>query len=195
MQKEISQLAPPTMKIKIIAPPERKYSVWIGGFIVFIRCQLGNQSRIRRVRYRHHPPKMLLNNFWTILDGLNALTRLVSVMSLTSAAHINHFFAQGRHCACNCHVSVLRRSHQPFLCTTTLQERGKKAVLINNRAPFCQPGRSLMTRAAICQCSHDGRGGRMVSDEWRRHVQSSGSKPHKFRWWTSRSCSPRRVWW
>merc|ERR1712096_573530 len=26
MQKEISSLAPPTMKIKIIAPPERKYS-------------------------------------------------------------------------------------------------------------------------------------------------------------------------
>ena len=31
MQKEISALAPPTMKIKSIAPPERKYSVWIGG--------------------------------------------------------------------------------------------------------------------------------------------------------------------
>uniref|UniRef100_Q7M3Y7 Actin CA15 (Fragments) n=1 Tax=Styela clava TaxID=7725 RepID=Q7M3Y7_STYCL len=34
MQKEISTLAPPTMKIKIIAPPERKYSVWIGGSIL-----------------------------------------------------------------------------------------------------------------------------------------------------------------
>jgi len=34
MQKEISSLAPPTMKIKIIAPPERKYSVWIGGSIL-----------------------------------------------------------------------------------------------------------------------------------------------------------------
>merc|ERR1711871_771963 len=31
MQKEITALAPSTMKIKIIAPPERKYSVWIGG--------------------------------------------------------------------------------------------------------------------------------------------------------------------
>lgn len=30
MQKEITALAPSTMKIKIIAPPERKYSVWIG---------------------------------------------------------------------------------------------------------------------------------------------------------------------
>ena len=34
MQKEIAALAPPTMKIKIIAPPERKYSVWIGGSIL-----------------------------------------------------------------------------------------------------------------------------------------------------------------
>ena len=32
MQKEISTLAPLTMKIKIIALPERKYSVWVGGF-------------------------------------------------------------------------------------------------------------------------------------------------------------------
>ncbi|KAL3996759.1 nuclear receptor co-repressor 2 [Sarotherodon galilaeus] len=34
MQKEITSLAPVTMKIKIIAPPERKYSVWIGGSIL-----------------------------------------------------------------------------------------------------------------------------------------------------------------
>ncbi|KAK3537704.1 hypothetical protein QTP70_017829 [Hemibagrus guttatus] len=34
MQKEITALAPSTMKIMIIAPPERKYSVWIGGSIL-----------------------------------------------------------------------------------------------------------------------------------------------------------------
>jgi len=34
MQKEITALAPPTMKVKVIAPPERKYSVWIGGSIL-----------------------------------------------------------------------------------------------------------------------------------------------------------------
>jgi hypothetical protein len=31
MQKEITTLAPSSMKVKIVAPPERKYSVWIGG--------------------------------------------------------------------------------------------------------------------------------------------------------------------
>ncbi|KAM9116116.1 actin-like protein 8 isoform 2-T2 [Pangshura tecta] len=34
MQKEIAALAPSTMKIKIIAPVERKFSVWIGGSIL-----------------------------------------------------------------------------------------------------------------------------------------------------------------
>jgi actin beta/gamma 1 len=34
MQKEITALAPPTMTVKIVAPPERKYSVWIGGSIL-----------------------------------------------------------------------------------------------------------------------------------------------------------------
>ncbi|KAF8976717.1 actin [Entomortierella lignicola] len=34
MQREISALAPSSMKIKIVAPPERKYSVWIGGSIL-----------------------------------------------------------------------------------------------------------------------------------------------------------------
>eukprot|EP00743_Colponemidia_sp_Colp-15_P000013 GILK01000017.1.p1 GENE.GILK01000017.1~~GILK01000017.1.p1 ORF type:complete len:392 (-),score=63.23 GILK01000017.1:143-1270(-) len=34
MTKEITALAPSTMKIKVIAPPERKYSVWIGGSIL-----------------------------------------------------------------------------------------------------------------------------------------------------------------
>jgi len=34
LQKEITALAPSAMKVKIIAPPERKYSVWIGGSIL-----------------------------------------------------------------------------------------------------------------------------------------------------------------
>lgn len=34
MQKELAALAPSSMKVKVIAPPERKYSVWIGGSIL-----------------------------------------------------------------------------------------------------------------------------------------------------------------
>jgi actin-related protein len=34
LSKELSTLAPANVKVKIVAPPERKYSVWIGGSIL-----------------------------------------------------------------------------------------------------------------------------------------------------------------
>jgi len=34
MMKELSALAPSKMKINVVAPPERKYSVWTGGSIL-----------------------------------------------------------------------------------------------------------------------------------------------------------------
>jgi len=34
MTKDLTNLAPTAMKIKVVAPPERKYSVWIGGSIL-----------------------------------------------------------------------------------------------------------------------------------------------------------------
>jgi actin-related protein len=34
LTKELSALAPTTMKIKVVAPVERKYSTWIGGSIL-----------------------------------------------------------------------------------------------------------------------------------------------------------------
>lgn len=34
LNKELVALAPSSMKIKVIAQPERKYSVWIGGSIL-----------------------------------------------------------------------------------------------------------------------------------------------------------------
>jgi len=34
LSKELTNLAPPAMKVKVVAPPERKYSVWIGGSIL-----------------------------------------------------------------------------------------------------------------------------------------------------------------
>ena len=34
MSKEMTAMAPQAMKIRVVAPPERKYSVWIGGSIL-----------------------------------------------------------------------------------------------------------------------------------------------------------------
>merc|ERR1712228_475560 len=70
MQKEITSMAPSTMKIKIIAPPERKYSVWIGGSILASLSFPGDvdlQAGVRRGRPRNCPPQMLLIHTHTIL--------------------------------------------------------------------------------------------------------------------------------
>jgi len=34
LSQEVTSLAPSSMKIKVVAPPERKFSVWIGGSIL-----------------------------------------------------------------------------------------------------------------------------------------------------------------
>jgi len=34
LHREVSMLAPKTIRVKIVAPPERKYSVWIGGSVL-----------------------------------------------------------------------------------------------------------------------------------------------------------------
>ena len=34
LTKELTTRAPPSMKVKVVAPPERKFSVWIGGSIL-----------------------------------------------------------------------------------------------------------------------------------------------------------------
>lgn len=34
LAKEVSSLAPPGVTVRVVAPPERKYSVWIGGSIL-----------------------------------------------------------------------------------------------------------------------------------------------------------------
>ncbi|CAH8578488.1 unnamed protein product [Schistosoma guineensis] len=55
MQKEICNLAPTTMKIKIVAPPERKYSVWIGGSIL-ASLSTFNQMWITKQEYDESGP-------------------------------------------------------------------------------------------------------------------------------------------
>ena len=72
MQKEIAALAPPTMKIKIIAPPERKYSVWIGGSILaslkHFPADVDLQARVRRNGSIHRSPQVFLNKVMEVLD-------------------------------------------------------------------------------------------------------------------------------
>jgi actin, other eukaryote len=34
LEKEVANMASSNLKVKVIAPPERKYSVWIGGSVL-----------------------------------------------------------------------------------------------------------------------------------------------------------------
>lgn len=56
MKKELEALAPSTMKIKIIAPPERKYSVWIGGSILASLSTFQQMWISKEVNNRWVPP-------------------------------------------------------------------------------------------------------------------------------------------
>ena len=58
MTKELTALAPSTMKIKVVAPPERKYSVWIGGSIL---SSLGTfqQMWVTKEEYEESGPQIV----------------------------------------------------------------------------------------------------------------------------------------
>merc|ERR1739847_222500 len=83
MTKELTALAPSTMKIKVVAPPERKYSVWIGGSILSSLSTLADvdlEGRVRRVWSDHRPQEVLLRRW------LAASKRAVPTRPLAASA-------------------------------------------------------------------------------------------------------------
>jgi len=58
LQKELVNLAPRTIKIKVIAPPERKISVWIGGSIL-ASLSTFQQMWISKEEYDEDGPKIV----------------------------------------------------------------------------------------------------------------------------------------
>jgi len=58
MNKEITSLAPPTMKIKVIAPPDGKYSVWIGGSVLASTGPF-QQMWIKKEQYDDEGPSII----------------------------------------------------------------------------------------------------------------------------------------
>src|SRR5271154_4702981 len=77
MQKEITALAPSTIKIKIIAPPERKYSVWIGGSIL-ASLSTFQQMWISKQEYDESGPSIVYRYIisLTMLTSENASRRM-----------------------------------------------------------------------------------------------------------------------
>jgi actin-related protein len=63
MVKEISALAPATMKTRIIAPPERRISVWIGSSIL-ASISTFQQMTISRLEYDEYGPFIVHRKFF-----------------------------------------------------------------------------------------------------------------------------------
>jgi actin beta/gamma 1 len=58
INKEIVNLAPASMKVKIVSPPERKYSVWIGGSILASLSSFQNMW-INKSEYEEEGPSIV----------------------------------------------------------------------------------------------------------------------------------------
>ena len=58
MTKEISSLAPSSMKVKVVAPAERKFSVWIGGSILSSLSTF-QQMWISKSEYEENGPSIV----------------------------------------------------------------------------------------------------------------------------------------
>jgi actin-related protein len=54
LQKELTALAPASMKVKVVAPPERKYSAWIGGSLLASLSTFG--AWMTREQFDEHGP-------------------------------------------------------------------------------------------------------------------------------------------
>ena len=63
MQKEITALAPSAMTVRIAAPPERKYAVWIGGSILS-SLQTFQQMWISKQEYDESGPSVVHRKYF-----------------------------------------------------------------------------------------------------------------------------------
>ena len=62
LSKEMTALAPSIYKIKVVAPPERKYSVWIGGSII-ASLSAFQSSWIAKSEYDESGPSIVHRNY------------------------------------------------------------------------------------------------------------------------------------
>jgi actin len=89
MQKEITSLAPSSMKVKIIAPPERKYSVWIGGSIL-ASLSTFQQMWISKQEYDESGPSIVHRKY--VLPAPFATRSMLTALPGASKRHLyNHF--------------------------------------------------------------------------------------------------------
>ena len=123
MSKEITALAPSSMKIKVVAPPERKYSVWIGGSI------LASLSTFQQVHhflvfhsYKKHITIRIIFNSNHL--GIRCVVAKLKNKSMTT------FLSCGRFdCRCGFQrESMMSQGHQLFTGNVSNHGKGKDGM-------------------------------------------------------------------
>ena len=115
MQKELAALSPASMKVKIVAPPERKYSVWIGGSILASLSTFQNLWCSKQ-EYDEAGPGIVHRSTYPYY----VLTASSSYICLQSASRRVHVFVQlwqeylGSMCFATSSVNVSLRIHCKF---------------------------------------------------------------------------------
>jgi actin-related protein len=62
-QKELQSLAPTGKNVKVIAPPERKHSAWLGGAILASLDNFRNTMFVTKKDYSEGGKSMIYNKF------------------------------------------------------------------------------------------------------------------------------------
>ncbi|CAE6931996.1 unnamed protein product [Symbiodinium sp. CCMP2592] len=79
MTKELCALAPSTVKVKVIAPPERKYSVWIGGSILSSLSTF-QQMWISKAEYDESGP-MIVHRKWSTRRSTEVASGVIAAVA------------------------------------------------------------------------------------------------------------------
>ncbi|MBA0785292.1 hypothetical protein Gotri_026409 [Gossypium trilobum] len=147
MSKEITALAPSSMKIKVVAPPERKYSVWIGGSIL-ASLSTFQQMWISKGEYDESGPSIvhrkqlgiaavLHSELWVVLAGLDKVHGQIIVESNSSealqlmAGMIAHWFGGLRCCYNGAGRSNLKRCRGSITRLVIIWLNGYRSLLCN----------------------------------------------------------------
>ncbi|CAJ0830263.1 3608_t:CDS:10 [Entrophospora sp. SA101] len=97
MHKEITKIAPPTMKVKIFAPPERKYSIWIGGSIL-ASLSTFDQMCISKEEYDEYGPSIIhlvieasslvrVEGNYVATDSILEITIMITILAILLAVN------------------------------------------------------------------------------------------------------------
>ncbi|CAE6931982.1 unnamed protein product [Symbiodinium sp. CCMP2592] len=139
MTKELCALAPSTVKVKVIAPPERKYSVWIGGSILSSLSTF-QQMWISKAEYDESGP-MIVHRKWSTRRSTEVASGVIAAVA-PSVATVVVMTLQLPIQSSTSHDSFNFSFWHDFLaqCTELAMSDEVAALVVDNGSGMCKAG-------------------------------------------------------